>query len=179
MDNNLPSILVVEDDPTLRLLVCKQLEILSLAAEEAVNGEIAIVKFRSNNYALIFMDVMMPVIDGLSTTKAIREIEDTSPDKKRTPIVGMTAYSDKAACLAAGMDDFLFKPVLLDQISNVLQKWLPSGLSAEDRTKPDQSPVETTDSFDGNAQQKLHETGEQLDRIKQRISDLKVRFDLQ
>jgi CheY-like chemotaxis protein len=178
MNDDGPRLLIVEDDSTLRLLVCKQLELLSIPVEPAENGRIAIEKFSADNYSLILMDVMMPVVDGLVATRTIRGIESKKAGKQKTPIVGMTAYGDKQACLDAGMDDFLFKPVLLEQVSEILLKWLPAEVLGDRLRNSGQFSANTAKALTNRAQEELKETGAQLDKIQQQIDQLKTRFGL-
>lgn len=63
-------------------------------------------------------------MDGLTATRLIREHELSQPGKMRVPIIAMTAFVDKQRCLDAGMDDFLFKPVLLEPLKDTLARWL-------------------------------------------------------
>lgn len=115
-------ILVVEDDEDLRYLAKQQLKKIGLMADTACDGKDALEKFKEKKYDLILMDVMMPVLDGVSATKQIRELEKDS--KIRTTIIAMTAVSDKERCLSAGMDDYLFKPIMLDNLKALVSKWL-------------------------------------------------------
>lgn len=173
-----PRLLVVEDNATLRLLISKQLEILQITKDEAPNGQVAVEKFSIDSYSLVLMDLTMPIVDGLEAAKMMREIESRNPEKRRTPIIGMTAYGDKGNCLEWGMDDFLFKPVLLDQMSQTLIKWLPNELLSERLKKTSRSSYNTLKALNDRAQQDLKESGAELDRIQQRIDDLKNRFGL-
>jgi CheY-like chemotaxis protein len=76
------------------------------------------------------MDVQMPKMDGLEATTAIRKLEEVKHDK-RVPIIAMTANPDRERCLKAGMDDFIFKPVLLAQLRDLLERWVPDTAKAE------------------------------------------------
>jgi len=172
-------VLVVEDDPILRLLVCKQLELLNLSSVEAADGKIALERFCADrSIVVVLMDLMMPVIDGLEATKAIRSFEKTSGEQKKTPIIGMTAYGEREICIAAGMDDFVFKPVMLEQLSQVLFKWLPPELLRERLTKSGEFSGETVRNMTNQVQEELKETGAQLEKVQQQIDDLKQRFGL-
>jgi CheY-like chemotaxis protein len=117
-------ILVVEDDDTLRLLATKQLAKLGFTGHAAADGSEAVAKTRVMPYSLILMDVQMPKMDGLEATTAIRKLEEVKHDK-RVPIIAMTANPDRERCLKAGMDDFIFKPVLLAQLRDLLERWVP------------------------------------------------------
>ncbi len=115
-------ILVVEDDDDLRYLALQQLKKLGYAGKTATDGKDAIEKTKESQFDLILMDVMMPIMDGVTATKEIRNLEEGSG--RRTKIVAMTAVSDKDRCLKAGMDDYIFKPIMLDALQALLNKWL-------------------------------------------------------
>ncbi len=117
-------ILVVEDNDDLRFLTKHQLKKLGYKADTAEDGKVAIALFKENNYRIILMDVMMPVLDGCTATQQIRNLEKEA-DKQHIPIIALTAISDRERCINAGMNDYLFKPVLLDNLSAVMRKWAP------------------------------------------------------
>ncbi|MFZ4683180.1 MAG: PAS domain S-box protein [Terrimicrobiaceae bacterium] len=104
-------VLVVEDDAPSRLLAGKMLQAVGWRAEFARDGQAAVDAFAPGKFSAIFMDMQMPVMDGITATKMIRETEaDTG---LRVPIIALTANvmpGDRERCLAAGMDDFLSKP---------------------------------------------------------------------
>lgn len=114
-------ILVVEDNSYLQVVVGKVLHRLGCLVDRAENGKEAVELQAANNYSLILMDCQMPVMDGFEATRRIREREKDS--SIRTPIVAMTAsirQSDREACMRAGMDDFLSKPVTIEKLESVL-----------------------------------------------------------
>ena len=112
MSNEQKILMVAEDNDTLRFVVKAQLSTLGYRADFAQNGQQAVEMVARGTYGLIFMDVMMPLMDGFEATRLIRQ-QEVRENRIRTPIVAMTAYSDKRTCLECGMDDFLFKPVIL------------------------------------------------------------------
>lgn len=120
-------VLVVEDSPLLRVLTVKQLEKLGLQTYTADNGLAAVEAFKEKPFHLIFMDVHIPQLDGFGVTMAIRQLEGTKVDAERSTIVGMTAgfSKDRQLCLDAGMDDFLTKPVSVEDLKRTVKKWLP------------------------------------------------------
>lgn len=119
------TILVTEDNLTLRWLFVQQLEKLGFECDCAADGQEAIDRFKKHRaYELVLMDVMMPEVDGYEATRAIREFERRQ-QLKRTPIVAVTCVDDPTACVKAGMDDFWHKPILPQHMQQILEKWLP------------------------------------------------------
>ena len=126
-------VLVAEDNEANRLLALKQLEKLGVKAEAVGDGEEAVAAVAGNAFDLVFMDRNMPRLDGFAATKRIRENEASSG--VRTVIVAMTAgamHGDRAACLAAGMDDYLCKPVMMSDLQEMVDRWLPSEQAADE-----------------------------------------------
>ena len=118
-------ILVAEDNPTNRLVIGKQLDRLGHVYDMVENGEQALHALQMERYGLLLTDCFMPVLDGYELTKKVRETEDLD---HRLPIVALTANAlqgDAEKCLADGMDDYLSKPVDMDKLAVVLDKWLP------------------------------------------------------
>ena len=116
-------VLVAEDDDALRFLLQKQLIRMEIQAHFVKNGAEAVEKAKAVKYDLILMDLKMPVMDGFEAIRQIRAME-AEHHKPRTPIIVMTAYGDRERCEALGIDDFLFKPVLLDVLKLCLNRWL-------------------------------------------------------
>jgi signal transduction histidine kinase/DNA-binding response OmpR family regulator len=119
-------VLVVEDNQVNQRLAMRQLLRLGFTAESVGNGREAVDAQARENYDLIFMDVQMPVMDGYEASSEIRRHEIRS--RKHVPIVAMTANAlneDRDACLAAGMDDYVSKPVSLANLRIVIDRWLP------------------------------------------------------
>ena len=117
-------ILLVEDDADNRLTALRLLEAAGLTADVATDGREALTAVGAAAYDLILMDVQMPNRDGLEATAAIRAQEGGS---RHTPIVAMTAAAlagDRERCLAAGMDDYIAKPIQMAAFHLLLAKWL-------------------------------------------------------
>ena len=122
-------VLLVEDDPTSRMLVAGILRRDGHDVDEACEGEPAFRSARTRDYDAILMDIQMPGMDGLSATKAIRSLAD-SPDvdsrrRARVPIIALTAHAmrgDSERCLAAGMDAYLSKPIEADRLRECLNE---------------------------------------------------------
>jgi len=124
---NAPIILIVEDNITNQALTVRQIEKLGFSAEVASNGVQALDLLESSpgRYALALMDCQMPELDGYETTRELRRREAVTG--KHLPVVALTANamdSDRDNCLAAGMDDYLAKPVRLERLSEKLSAWL-------------------------------------------------------
>ena len=116
-------VLLVEDEPVNREIAVCQLEDFGLCVDQAVDGVEAVALAGATTYDLILMDMQMPRLDGLQATRAIRAL----PGGAAVPIVAMTANAfaeDRARCLAAGMDDFLAKPVLPERLAETLRRRL-------------------------------------------------------
>lgn len=120
-------ILLVEDNPVNLLVAQKLLAVLGFEADTATDGEAALSRMESTRYDMVFMDCQMPVLDGYAATRRWRAME-TESGGRPIPIVAMTANAmagDRERCLAAGMDDYLSKPVAREQLDACLQRWLP------------------------------------------------------
>jgi two-component system, sensor histidine kinase and response regulator len=117
-------ILIVDDSPVMRELCLRQVEKLGYTAVTVCNGLEALAAWQSADFSLILMDVQMPEMDGLQATREIREREAALG--RHIPIVALTGFSDRATCLAAGMDEFMAKPLSLKQLSETLQSYLPA-----------------------------------------------------
>ncbi len=119
------AILVAEDDPVAQEVLRYLLESVRLKVDIAENGAEAVEKSRLNDYALILMDMQMPVMNGLEATRAIR----AKPALNQMPIVAVTANAfdaDRARCLDAGMNDHLGKPVDPETLYQTVLKWMES-----------------------------------------------------
>jgi len=120
-------VLLVDDHPTNRAVIARQLALAGYASEPAEDGEQGLARWRSGRFALVLSDVHMPKMDGYQLARAIRE-EEAREHRARTPIVALTAAALKGEaerCLAAGMDDYLAKPVGIPALAATLGRWLP------------------------------------------------------
>ncbi len=119
-------ILLAEDNPTNQDVIGRQLNRLGYQMEIADDGEIAVKMWRGGSYGLLLTDCHMPNMDGYELTAAIREAQADSGE--RLSIVAITANAlqgEAERCLAAGMDDYLSKPVEMRLLKQMLAKWLP------------------------------------------------------
>jgi CheY-like chemotaxis protein len=115
-------ILLVEDNKMNQKVALKLLERLGYSAELAENGLEALKRVRSEGFDLLFMDMMMPGMDGLETTREIRSDESIG---RQPLIIAFTANAtteDRKACLDAGMDDYISKPVSSEMLANILDR---------------------------------------------------------
>ncbi len=122
-----PRILLAEDNEINRLVAIEALQDLGHKVKFVENGQDAVDAWEQGDYSLILMDIQMPGMDGLEATRIIREKERLK-DGQPIHIVAVTANafeSDRENCLAAGMDDYLSKPFDDEQLSALIDRWLP------------------------------------------------------
>ena len=121
-----PVVLVAEDNPVNQKVATRLLDRIGYRCDVVANGSEAVEALHRIDYAAVLMDCMMPVMDGYVATRAIRTIERDAASR-RTPIIAMTANAmagERANCLAAGMDDYVTKPVSREELSLVLRRWI-------------------------------------------------------
>jgi len=124
-------ILVVEDNAVNQKLALAILKKMSHRAEVAANGKAALKALKRHAFDVVLMDIQMPVMGGVEATAAIREEEKRTG--RHIPIIAMTAYAmpdDRERALEAGMDDYVSKPIRLEEVRRVLQRHAPAGLNA-------------------------------------------------
>jgi signal transduction histidine kinase/CheY-like chemotaxis protein len=117
------SVLVAEDNEINRRVIIGMLERIGCDVTFAVDGREALQFVKRNDYALVFMDCQMPEMDGFEATRAIRALGGNYVD---LPILALTANvlaADRDACMDAGMDDFLPKPIKLDLLRSAVKRW--------------------------------------------------------
>jgi len=119
-----PLVLIAEDNEINQAVAKALLTKSGLRTAIAHNGREALDMALANDYAAVLMDCQMPELDGYDATRAIRAAEGA----RHVPIIAMTAHSmpgDRERCLAAGMDDYLSKPVRAGQLEDVIKRWVP------------------------------------------------------
>jgi two-component system sensor histidine kinase/response regulator len=117
-------VLLAEDNPVNQKVACRILEKLGYRVDVAADGQAAFDAWQSGRYDLILMDCQMPVMDGYETTRKIRVQESGT---RHIPIIALTAHAMKGAdneCRAAGMDDYLSKPIDRGLLQEALCRWL-------------------------------------------------------
>ncbi|MEE8416223.1 MAG: response regulator, partial [Desulfobacterales bacterium] len=141
-------ILLVEDYPTNRHIAQQYLNRGGYQVDTAENGQMALEAFKRKQYDLILMDIQMPVMDGYEATEAIRGLEaqlgrigteNSNRKPGQTPIIAMTAHAMKGyreKCLAAGMDDYISKPIQRDTLLALVGRWAKANSNLE--IQPDQ-----------------------------------------
>ncbi len=125
-------ILLVEDTPINQKVCLNQLRVLGGAADVANNGEEALSMVALQKYDIVLMDCQMPVLDGYEATARLRGLEAAAigsgemQPHQQTVVIAMTANAlkgDREKCLAAGMDDYITKPISIDKLKAILEKW--------------------------------------------------------
>jgi PAS domain S-box-containing protein len=137
-----PLVLVVEDNPVNQKVATNMIEKLGYRVNVAANGREAVASLEHIAYALVFMDCQMPEMDGFEATRVIRHREEhlrqAGGEPTHLPIIAMTANAmqeDRDRCQAAGMDDFISKPVTMKSLATVLNRWLPHDPSIQAESK--------------------------------------------
>ncbi|HEY3743449.1 MAG TPA: response regulator [Bryobacteraceae bacterium] len=130
-------VLVAEDNTVNQIIVRKLLQDAGCHVDLAANGRQAVTQWEDGHYDLILMDCQMPELDGFEATREIRKRET---DGDRVPIIAITANvldKDRTLCFAAGMDDFLSKPLRLRQLQEAVTKWTSNRREPGIRTSTD------------------------------------------
>ena len=123
-------VLLAEDNIVNQKVAIAMLGKMNCRVDAAANGKEAVALWAESSYDLVLMDCQMPELDGFETTAAIRSREG---EGQRIPIVALTAdamQGDRERCLAAGMDDYISKPVRRDELARILEQWAPTGAKA-------------------------------------------------
>ena len=122
-------ILVADDNVIDQKITLVLLKKLGLHADVASNGVDAVSAVRGHRYDIVLMDIQMPEMNGYEATAAIRELEQATSSGQHIPIIALTGSElkgDQERCLDAGMDDYIAKPVIYEQLKYMLAQWLPA-----------------------------------------------------
>jgi signal transduction histidine kinase/CheY-like chemotaxis protein len=144
-------VLLAEDEPTNQMVVRSTLTRYGYLVDIANNGSEALAALKDNDYDLVLMDCMMPVLNGFDTTAVIRD-QASSVRNHNIPVIALTAKAfkeDRNLCRAAGMNDYLSKPILVPDLLEMLEKWgggNPSQGRALQKTAIDEPAKSCTDS---------------------------------
>jgi CheY-like chemotaxis protein len=117
------SILIAEDNMINQKLIVRILKILGQEVDVTMNGKEALQAVHKKKYDLVLMDVQMPEMDG---NEATRRIRSEISDENQPVVIAMTAHAlqgDREKCLEAGMNDYMSKPILIDEVRKIVQKW--------------------------------------------------------
>ena len=149
---NTADVLIVEDNQVNRIVAEKMLTEIGLTTDFAPNGKTGLEKVKRGNYRMILMDGHMPVMDGLTATREIRDWESKQVPSRRTPIVALTAnvvQGIRQECIDAGMDHYLCKPITMLAMSSVIDKFFPAHVQSANPTQSETPPIvsNTTSRF--------------------------------
>jgi PAS domain S-box-containing protein len=122
-----PLVLLAEDSPVNRSVAAHMLERCGVRTDVAANGREALAALEQCDYDAVLMDCQMPELDGYEATAQLRRREQALG--RHTPVIAMTAHAlsgDRERCLAAGMDDYLVKPIRSEDLAEMLERWIPA-----------------------------------------------------
>jgi CheY-like chemotaxis protein len=138
-------VLVAEDEPVNQKVILRQLRLLGYATEIAHDGIEALERLKQGGHALLLTDVHMPRMDGYELTRAIRKTEHAAGGSSRMPVLALSANAlrgEQARAQAAGIDEYLVKPLPLPQLKAALERWMPAPRSASSAVVLDTSVLE-------------------------------------
>ena len=139
-------VLLAEDNIVNQKLATKLIEKMGYQVHVVNNGQEAIDALATNDYDLVLMDIQMPVMDGMTATAVIRD-KNSIVRNHDIAVVAMTAHvmkGDREKCLAAGMNDYLSKPVSRKAMAEVMKKWIHGNLDSEESTSMDSNSYSIT-----------------------------------
>jgi two-component system, sensor histidine kinase and response regulator len=138
LTNKITNILSVEDHPVNSVIFSELLEGMNCYVDTESNGVAAVERIKQTRYDLIFMDIQMPVMDGLEATRIIRQ----SPGYETTPIIAVSAssfiaHSDQSSYTELGFNDWLLKPYNADRLNRIIKRW-----THQPNRVPESTPVQ-------------------------------------
>jgi CheY-like chemotaxis protein/HPt (histidine-containing phosphotransfer) domain-containing protein len=162
--NTYGKVLLAEDNPINREVAVGLLDLAGIHTEIAENGQIAVEMAAAEDYTLIFLDLQMPVMDGLEAARLIRSL----PGRQTTPIIAMTAVAfeeDRLKCMSVGMNDYLSKPVDPDDLYRMLHKWLKAGKAPAAASQKTADPAPEADAGTSSPDHAIFERLKAVDGI--------------
>gem|GEM_PF-2983057 len=168
-------ILLVEDNLVNQKVAAKMLSRLGLSCDIAYHGAEAVEACGKKRYDLILMDCQMPIMDGFEATRRIRAFEEGGAS---TPVIAMTANvmrGDRERCMAVGMNDYLAKPVTMEALRAVLDRYGLQAVTAEERVRPAADTALAPDGRQTFDLAVLHRTSENDRRFEQEMLDLFIK----
>jgi PAS domain S-box-containing protein len=160
-------LLLVEDNPINQAVALKMLKRHKLNITLAENGRVALGKLEQGRYDLVLMDCHMPEMNGYDVTRALRRLE-AEGNLSHTPVVALTANASQESrekCLESGMDDFLAKPFLMEELSEMLERWLSEMEAGRTAGASDTAPPAAPIWDQAAALQRLHGDAELLSEM--------------
>lgn len=168
-------VLVVDDNEVNQFVAAEQLEQLGYQVDVAENGLVALEKIKAGGFSAVLMDCQMPVMDGYTATREVRDWEAAQGDGRRIPIIALTAHAlggERERVLTAGMDDYLSKPCRASALEKLLQVYAHEVEMKKLSTGEAASSVKTDDDLDGEIQRSEKLIRLFLDRVPVQLSAL-------
>ena len=176
VDDHLPNLIVLE----------ALLGELNVTTTRALSGQKAIdliqerIEQKLPPFDLVFMDIQMPVMTGIDTTRAIRSLESTLDSGMQLPIIALTAHAladEKQKLLKVGMNDYVTKPIQMEQIIQILTHWTKNNFSSQTQVNEQKRPVESIDPQILNWQQSIQLAANKEDLAQDLLNMLVDSFD--
>ncbi len=169
-------ILLVEDNLINQKVALRIINDAGYFAQSAINGIEAIKAVKENSFDLILMDVQMPEMDGFTATKEIRKLKS---EASKVPIIAITAHAligDREKCIEAGMDDYISKPIIPDQLIKILDRWLNIQRQTEKTQKTGKEESQPIFDFGVLEKMSLGDREFQTDLLRSYVLDIEERF---
>jgi len=170
--------LLVDDNAVNQKVAARLLQRMGLTVVIADDGAEAVKLYTEGSFDIVFMDLQMPVMDGFEATRRIRDFEGWRP---RTPVIALTANAMQGQmerCLAAGMDDFLSKPIQVEHMRSLVAKYCSEQSEAEPANRTSSASISAADPIlDDSATLQLLEAHHDADVIRVELDSLKALAD--